>query len=295
MDYWMNGFWNITHLNTLVLRRYGTPFHPSIHPVTHRSGTLKTLALLLAMLGLQATFGETDFSYCFIPGEVSEYKVSWMGIPLAWSKNTTDIVEENGRELIRIRTISKSYKAYSKIYKVDDVKEVIINPKTALPVRIDLQMNEGNIHKDQLTLFDHLNHTALFYDRIANTTNQIEIADQTRDIVTFLYSMRKEKLEGLVANTHTLLVGGKLYDMGLEIRKEGRIRIPDYGKVDCIQIEPIADFDGLFLRKGKIFFWVSKQNCRMITCIQAKVPVGKIKVKLQAVSGTGDNFWDKIE
>ena len=232
-------------------------------------------------------------SDCFIPGEVSEYKVSWMGIPLAWSKNTTDTIEENGRKLIRIRTVSKSYKAYSKIYKVDDIKEVIIDPKTALPVRIDLQMNEGNVHSSQLTLFDHLNHTALFYDRIANTTNQVDISSQTRDIVTFLYAMRSEAPKNLAAKTHSLFVGGKLYNMDIEIRKKGRIKLPGYGKVDCLQLEPIAEFDGLFLRKGKIFFWVSKQNCNMITRIQAKVPIGKIKVKLQTVSGTGDDFWDK--
>ena len=254
----------------------------------------KPLAILFIGLIAFATHADGSID-CFIPGEVSEYKISWMGIPLAWSKNTTDTIKENGRELIRIRTVSKSYKAYSKIYKVDDFKEVIIDPKTALPVRIDLQMNEGNIHTSQLTLFDHLNHTALFYDRIANTTNQVDITSQTRDIVTFLYSMRSETPENIAAKTHTLFVGGKLYNMDIEIRKEGRIKLPGYGKVDCIQLEPIAEFDGLFLRKGKIFFWVSKQNCSMITCIQAKVPVGKIKVKLQTVSGTGDDFWDKNE
>jgi len=254
---------------------------------------VKKLPIIL-LLGLAAfaTLADSDYSTCFIPGETTGYKVSWMGIPLAWSKNTTEAIVENGRELVRIRTVSKSYKAYGKIYKVDDIKEVDIDPKTGLPVRIDLRMHEGSIRKSELTLFDHANRTALFHDRIANTTNSVEIASQTRDIVSFLYSMRNEKPEDLAAKTHTLLVGGKLYDLNLKIRKEGRIKIPGYGKVDCIQLEPIAEFDGLFLRKGKIFFWVSKNNCRMITCIQAKVPVGKIKVKLQTVSGTGDEFWD---
>jgi len=257
---------------------------------------VKKLPIIL-LLGLAAfaVLADGDYSACFIPGEITEYKVSWMGIPLAWSKNTTDAIEENGRKLIRIRTVSKSYKAYGKIYKVDDIKEVIIDPETGLPVRIDLQMNEGSIHKSELTLFDHANQTALFHDRLANTTNSVAIASQTRDVVSFLYSMRNEKPEMLAANTHTLFAGGKLYDMGLAIRKEGRIKVPGYGKVDCILMEPIAEFDGLFLRKGKVFFWISKQNCSMITCIQAKVPVGKIKVKLQTVSGTGDDFWDKNE
>lgn len=249
------------------------------------------IATLLAGLVAFAACAD-DYSNCFIPGETTEYKVSWMGVPLAWSKNTTVAIEENGRKLVRIRTVSKSYKAYGKIYKVDDIKEVFIDPKTGLPVRVDLQMNEGSIRKSELTLFDHANGTAVFHDRIANTTNHIEISSQTRDIVSFLYSMRNENPEDIAAKTHTLLVGGKLYDMGLKIRKKKRIKVPGYGKIDSTQMEPIAEFDGLFLRKGKVFFWISNQNCSMVTCIQAKVPVGKIKVKLQAVSGTGDAFWD---
>ena len=252
---------------------------------------LKTIFTIL-LLGLAV--GEScavDYSDCFVVGEVSEYKVSWMGVPLAWSRNTTDRIEENGRQLIRIQTISKSYKAFAKIYKVDDVKEVIIDPQTGLPVRIDNRMNEGNIHKSQLTLFDHANRSVLFIDRVANTTNQVDIASQTRDVVSFLYSMRNEALENLAKKEHTLCVGGKLYSLSIKINKEKWFKLPDYGKVRCVEVEPIAEFDGLFLRKGKIFFWISKQERRMITCIKAQVPVGKIVVKLQKVTGPGDDFW----
>ena len=246
-------------------------------------------SLLLALIVLVAH--ADDYSTCFFPGEVSEYKVSWMGLPLAWSRTTTESITENGRELIRIRMVSKSYKAYSKFYKVDDSKEVIIDPKTALPLQIDLQMNEGSTHSSHITVFDHTNHTAIIYDRIANTTNQIEIADQTRDVVTFLFAMRNENPEDLSKNVHTLLSGGKLYEMSIKIRKDGRVRVPGYGKVDCTKVEPIAEFDGLFLRKGEILFWISKQERRMITCIKTQVPVGKITVKLQKVTGPGADFW----
>lgn len=250
----------------------------------------------IILIGLAViTARADDYSSCFIPGEVSEYKVTWMGIPLAWSRTTTESITENGRELIRIRMVSKSYKAYAKIYKVDDSKEVIIDPDTALPLRLDLQMNEGSIHTSQLTLFDHANHTALFHDRIANTTNHIEIASQTRETVSFLFSMRNEAPEDIAAKTHTLFSGGKLYKMNIEIRDQELIKLPDYGKVGCIQVEPIAEFDGLFLRKGKIMIWISEQKRHMITCIKAQVPVGKIRVKLQKVSGPGDDFWVRRE
>ena len=251
-----------------------------------KCGSILALSLLL----LAPVMAE-DFSACFFPGEVSEYKVSWMGVPLAWSRTTTESFTENGRELIRLHVVSKSYKAFAKIYKVDDVKNVIVDPKTALPLRLDIILNEGNIHTSQLTVFDHTNKTAQFIDRNADTTNHVEIASQTREIVSFLFAMRNEEMETIEATTHTLFSGGKLYEMDIEIKKESRVKLPGYGKIDCTKLEPIAEFDGLFLRKGKIMFWISQQNRRMITCIKAQVPVGKITVKLQSVTGPGNDLW----
>jgi hypothetical protein len=33
----------------------------------------------------------------------------------------------------------------------------------------------------------------------------------------------------------------------------------------------------------------------MITCVEARVAVGRVKVKLHEISGTGDAFWDRKE
>jgi hypothetical protein len=252
------------------------------------------LTSVLLVLAAMAARGK-DYSDCFFPGEVSEYKVSWMGIPLAWSKSTTETVLENGRELIRIRMVAQTYKPYTHIYMVDDFTEVIIDPKTALPLRLQLDLREGGRRKNHLTLFEHANQTAIFIDQETGTTNMVPIKSDTRETLSFLYSVRKEKLEELSQQVHTLLVDGKLYDLGMAIHGDDTIKLSNYGKVACTEVEPLAEFDGLFLRQGKIFFWVSKQNRRMVTCVQAKVPVGKISVKLESVSGPGDDFWVRNE
>lgn len=255
-------------------------------------------ALIAGFLLISGPFNahaEIDYTSCFVPGEVSLYKVSWMGIPLAWSEHTIDAIEKNGRKLIRVRMITRNYKAYSYIYKVDDITEVIIDPVTALPLRLDVIMNEGSIHKSHLTTFNHKKKTAIFQDRISKDIKEVPIESRSQEIFSFLYSSRLSDLKSLVSQEHTLFVGGKLYALDLKIRKEGNIKLPDYGKINCVQIEPIAEFDGLFLWKDKVFFWVSKREQRMITCVKAKVAIGKINVKLQKVSGSGDSFWDKEE
>jgi hypothetical protein len=233
-----------------------------------------------------------DYSQCFIPGETAEYKISWMGLPLAWTKITTDTVIENERKLIRIQMVSKNYKAYTRIYKVNNLTEAIIDPDTALPVRLDVRIDEGSHQKSHLTVFHHDKEIAVFQDRISKDIRVVPINRDTQEILSFLYSSRNRDLQELANRKHTLFVDGKLYGLDLVIREDARIKLPHHGKVPCTEIEPIAQFDGLFLRQGKIFFWVSKQNRRMVTCIKAKVPVGKITVKLHEVSGPEDDFWN---
>jgi hypothetical protein len=248
-----------------------------------------TATIIVCSLAL-ASAASTN-SAAFIPGETAEYKVSWMGIPLAWS--TTSIDSTNG--LIRIRQVTQTYKAYTHIYRVDDATEVMVDPASSLPISLDFELDEGTIRKSHFTRFDHANKSAVFIDRISNTTNTVAIKEDTRDILTFLYSVRNQSFEALANEIHELFVDGKIYELGIEIHRTKGLHLPEYGKVECTEIEPLAEFDGLFLRQGKIFFWVSKQNRRMVTCIEAKVPVGKISVKLQTVSGPGNDFWVRRE
>jgi hypothetical protein len=251
------------------------------------------LFVFIVLMGLSAlTARAGDYSSCFVPGEVVEYKIYWLGIPIAWSRITTDTIVENDQELIRITMIAQSYKAYKHIFEVDDKTEVIIDPETALPIRHDWIINEWTIHKSHLTTFYHDKKVAIFQDRISKDIHEIPIESDTQEIFSFIYANRNADIEKLVSRKQKLLVTGKLYDLGLEFSDYDKIKLPHYGKVPSMEIKPVADFDGIFLRKGKIKFWISKQPTRVVTCIKAKVAVGKITAKIHEISGPVEGFWN---
>jgi len=251
----------------------------------------RCVTILLAGLCAFTTYAK-DYSDCFIPGEEIRYKIYWLGIPIAWSTTTTDTVTEDGRELIRIRMVAQTYSAYKHIFEVDDTTEVVIDPETALPVRHDWIINEGTIHKSQLTTYYHDKKIAIFQDRISKDIREIPIQSDTQEIFSFIYSNRNADIKELAARKHKLLVTGRLYDLELKLKDYEDIKVPDIGDVPSIKIEPLAEFDGIFLRKGKVFFWISKENRRVVTCIKASVAVGKITAKVQDVEGNGDAIWN---
>ncbi len=254
---------------------------------------LKWLGSILVSALIVGSAAADDYSDCFVSGEVVEYGIYWLGIPIAWSTTTTETVVEDGRELFHITLIAQTYSAYRHIFEVEDKTEVWIDPATALPVRHDWIINEGSIHKSHLTTFYHDKKIAIFQDRISKDIREVPIESNTQEIFSFIYGSRNADIEELAAQKHRLLVTGKLYDLTIRIKDEDRIKVDEYGKVPSIEIEPIADFDGIFLRKGKVFFWVSKEKRRVVTCIKARVAVGSITAKLQSVSGEGKGFWNK--
>ena len=141
----------------------------------------------ILLMGIAAlTARADDFSSSFVPGEIVEYKIYWMGIPIAWSSTTTDTFVENERELIRIRMVVQTYAAYKHIFEVDDTTEVVIDPDTALPIRHDWVINEGTIHKSHLTTFYHDKKVAIFQDRISKDIREIPIEGNTQEIFSFI-------------------------------------------------------------------------------------------------------------
>ena len=254
------------------------------------------LFVSIVLMGLTAlTARADDFSVPFVPGEVIEYKIYWIGLPIAWARIATDTVVEEERELIRITMVARTYKAYKHIFEVDDKTEVTIDPDTALPVRHDWIINEGTIHKSHLTTFYHDKKVAVFQDRISKDIREIPIESDTQEIFSFIYGNRNADIEKLAARKHRLLVTGKLYDLELKISDHDKIRLPHFGKVASMEIEPVADFDGIFLRKGKVFFWISKEPTRVVTYIKTRVSLGRIAAKIHDVSCPVKGFWSENE
>jgi hypothetical protein len=252
----------------------------------------RLIAILFCSLAAQAS-DQIDYSSCFVPGEVSEYDVSWAHLPIGWSRSSTETIVEEGRELIKIQMETQSYATYNAFFKVDNLMFVILDPKTALPLRLDRIQHQGDSHKSYLTTFDHAAGQAVSINRLNNTTNTISITPETREMLSMIYASRLVPLEQLPKETYPLLSNGELFDIQLKIKDTGKIRLSEYGKVESVELDPIADREGADLSDAKTTFWVSKQTRRMITCVETKVSIGKVRVKLESVSGPGDDFWVK--
>ena len=227
----------------------------------------------------------------FIVGEELVYCVYWGFIPVGKTRIVSRWIEEDGRRLLAIRYRTRSNRFIAAIYPVDDLIESIVDPETFLPVRFVKKLKEGRHRNDEITTFDYEKGEARWEDRIKDRSKTYPIDEDTRDIVSFMYFMRSDRFKPGDKKAFRVMADEKIYDLFVSAHDAEKIKLKRFGRVKSIRLEPEAQFQGLFVRKGKVTVWVSDDERHLCTKVVGSVPVASIKVVLWEVRGPGDDFW----
>ncbi len=222
-----------------------------------------------------------------------EYHISWNGIRVAWSVATTGMFEENGTNYVAVRVETRTYPVFDVFYKVNDLHECLLDPETLKPVRLTKLMREGQSRYQDVTTFDYANGTARFDNLEKGTSTNVLIGSDTRDYLSFMYFMRGQTIVPNSVSAHSVLADDKVYEVLVHAEKVENVGLAHYPDVPSLRIDPEAAFNGLFVRSGKATLWVSQDTRRILTCLKAWVPFGRVTARLHDVSGGGNDFWIK--
>lgn len=255
------------------------------------------MAVLLLAGGAKAENDEQPQPW-FPVGETLTYKVCWGIFPVAETRVTAELIEEeedeNTRILLALKVTTRSYTILDVIYPVNDYIESIVDPATFLPLRFVKNLSEGRYRLHEITTFNHKAHTAHWKHLVKKDEKTFAIEDDTRDLLSFMYFMRSQKLAPNKSYTYQLMADEKLYDLFVNTRDYVNISIPGFGALRTLSIVPEAKFQGFFVRVGKLQVWLATdERCLAVKAI-AKAPViGSIKLLLDKVEGPGNDSWVK--
>jgi len=249
------------------------------------------LLLLGAPLGLNAAEKRS-----FPVGETLEYKLYWGVVPVGRAEFQTFWDTFEGRPVIVIRATARTTAVVAAIYPVEDLIQSIVDPETLLPIKYTQKLREGRHKRDDEVIFDHENGRAV-WSKIGkkSKTKTIEIDGDTRDVLALTYKMRGGDFGVDSSDNFKVLVDDKLYDLSVKGVEKKERDVADYGKIECLEVEPEAAFGGIFVRKGKVRLWFSEDKRRVCVRMTGKVPLANVKAVLKKVSGPGDDFWVKKE
>lgn len=214
-------------------------------------------------------------------GQQLRFRIYWGIIPVAETRVSVERVDYEGCEAAAIRVKTRSNAVVEKIYPVDDLIESIVDPRSLLPWRFTKKLSEGRYRCHEVTEFDRGRGRARWRSLLSGRTKEYPIEHDTRDLVSFMFSLRAARFVPGRRYHYQVMADEKIYDLWVKVLRREEVRLLDGTRIECLRLEPEAAFQGLFVRKGKMWIWVTAKPPLVVARVVARVPVASVKMILE--------------
>jgi hypothetical protein len=232
----------------------------------------------------------------FLVGEKLTYVVYWGWIGVGTSEATTQWVWRDAAWALQIRFRTQSHGVLNRIYPVDDVVEVYIDSDSLNPTYFVLDLKEGKHARDANTVFGWEKMEAVYTKKHEDKDDEVkvvELEEGTRDLVSFMYFMRRHEFKDKETYEFKVLSDYKIYDLTVETDGHDNVRLENYGRVRSLKMNPKAQFEGVFVRKGEMEVWLSTDDRQLLTKLELDTPFANVRLLLRSVEGPGEDDWVK--
>ena len=210
------------------------------------------------------------------------YYVYWAGIRAGKAVMDYDGTADS----IKIRTHATSAKLITFFYKVDDVAESILYPD-GYPMKHTLVVRQGRHRRHKITEFERQENNrpqkVIYQNVLKKTLTEHYLDRPAYDSLSAFFELTKRPLT--VGNSEYIDVfdSNKLYNAEVKVLGKERIKVPA-GEFDTILVKPILKSEGIFIKKGDIYIWVTDDDRRLPVLFKSKVKIGHFTVQL--IEGT---------
>jgi hypothetical protein len=221
--------------------------------------------------------------FWFPVGEELRYSVSWGILPVGETSAATSWVQTNGQRRLLIAYRARSNRVLRQIYPVDDHMTSLVDPDGFRSVEFRMVMREGRHNRHEVTTFDYPGGKAVWAPVSGNKTRTFSIDADTHDLLALMFYARRDGFRSGSNRTFRALADGKVRDLPVDVDGIENVRVPGYGKVECLRLKPRLEFEGFFVSTGGITAWVSNDRHCICTRANVSIPVGSITVELEEV------------
>ena len=252
------------------------------------------IVLVLLLCGVVHGADGSSTNLWFPVGETLHYKMKWGIIPIGRSRVEAVVTNTGSKAMLSIRYYVKTNRMFDKIYPVNDFMESLVDLDTFVPLTFTKRIQRRKPRCDETVVFDRKEKQAHWYSQCLAKHGSFDIDDNTRDIMTLLYLMRKNDLVESQAITNQVVIGRDATDMVIRIGKKEKLDVAGRDDVECFKVVPVAKLDDILVEEGEVKAWVSADARRILTRLHIKAAFGTVKVYLDKVEGPGpDDGWVK--
>ena len=221
-------------------------------------------------------------------GERLTYNIKWGAVDggqAILSVKRKEQLGPGGPEVWNIQCRTRSNAFVSMFYEVRDDIKTLIDAKEGFSRLFDMDKNEGSFHGSERIEFDYdknqANYTRVekgfFSDKTRNRV--IALPGKVHDPLSCLYYARGLDLKPGSEHRLTVNTSKKNWVMILKVLRKEEQFLEGLGTVQALVIEPEAQFQGLFVRKGKMTVWLEEQT-KIPLMMKVQVPIGAVTATL---------------
>jgi hypothetical protein len=251
--------------------------------------------LALLLLAPDQIPAQTNTNSCanlwFPVGEELMFRVTWGIIPVGWSRASSEWIDENGEKLLKIRYKVRTNKLFDPFYPMDDQAESIVDPATFLPRSFSFVRKYRRSRYERNVTFHHDAGFGVITSPDGEAERLLTIAPDTRDILSFMYHHRKATPAPNTEEIHRVMAPEGLLDLKLHIKGRDTVKLPKYGRVGAIIVEPEMNYAGILIAGGKVKMWVSEDARCLGMRLDVHAPLADARATLCGVTGPGNDRW----
>lgn len=218
------------------------------------------------------------------------YNMSGILTNIAEVTMETSPVKTSKATLLRLKCTAATYSKWDNFFKIRDLYESYVNPKTLTPYLYKRDINEGSYYKYMKYTFSHKTKTVKSQLKKKNNYEEnknVSINSGTKDIVSALYNARLFDYENMSQGqrkTFTIIFDRK--EIKAQITYLGKETISTaIGSKTCYKLAIGSNDSSALKGTNSNLLWLSADENKIPVYGKFKIPVGNGELKIKSATG----------
>ncbi len=224
----------------------------------------------------------------------ASYNMSGLLTDIAEVRMETSKVQTSKNTLMRLKCTATTYSSFDSFFKIRDLYESYVSPKSLTPYLYKRDINEGNYYKFMQYKYNHRTKTVQSLKRkrrgdgsMWDVNKTFKISRSAKDLVATLYTLRN-------LDIHKASVGDSSSFPVLFDNEETKVNFTLLGKEtistaigrkECYKIAISVSGSDILKGRNANLIWLTADGNKVPVFAKFKIPVGNGELRIKSATG----------
>lgn len=226
-------------------------------------------------------------------GETLVFEVDWLGLKAGELRMKVE-KDPDESELFYFKVEAKTAGLLGVFYPVEDLFRTVVVGKNRVPVRMDVDQNEGARKNIKKTIYDQENYTVSYYKNDEPPRTYDLSGSVHNEFSSFLY-LRVLAFHDQKSALVPTFADKKRHEIRVTVESREMFKT-EFGEHKTLVLQPHLTFKGQYEKMGDPQIWLTDDVYRIPLQIKAKIVIGSLTARLVEYQGPkGNPVFKKVQ